>query len=97
MDIGAQDRQNELLEELINQLGSAQRQRGAELNQWKQANPELARYCRTAAESLSRVQVEFLHSMTREINEGTVAMAANPVSVRVMTSFSLNSPNSDPP
>ena len=67
--LAAQDRQNELLEELINQLGSAQRQRGVELNQWKQSNPELARYCRQAAESLSRVQVEFLHTMTREIND----------------------------
>jgi hypothetical protein len=67
--LSAQDRQNELLEELVAQLGSAQRQRVVELGQWKQANPELARACRTAAESLSRVQVEFLHSITREINE----------------------------
>ena len=35
----------------------------------EEANPDLARACRTAAESLSRVQVEFLHSITREINE----------------------------
>ena len=67
--LSAQDRQNELLEELVAQLGAAQRQRVVELGQWKQANPELARACRTAAESLSRVQVEFLHSITREINE----------------------------
>ncbi|HTU24212.1 MAG TPA: hypothetical protein VMF30_02370 [Pirellulales bacterium] len=67
--LSAQDRQNELLEELVNQLVSAQRQRVAELGQWKQANPDLARACRAAAESLSRVQVEFLHSITREINE----------------------------
>jgi hypothetical protein len=67
--LSAQDRQNELLEELVTQLVSAQRQRVAELGQWKQANPDLARACRTAAESLSRVQVEFLHSITREINE----------------------------
>jgi hypothetical protein len=67
--LSAQDRQNELLEELVTQLVSAQRQRVTELGQWKQANPDLARACRTAAESLSRVQVEFLHSITREINE----------------------------
>jgi hypothetical protein len=67
--LAAQDRQNELMEELINQLGAAQRQRGVELNQWKQANPELARHCRTAAEALSRVQIEFLHGITREIND----------------------------
>ena len=67
--LAAQDRQNELLEELVNQLGAAQRQRAIELSQWKQANPELARSCRHAAEALSRVQVEFLNSMTEEIND----------------------------
>ena len=40
-----------------------------ELGQWKQANPELARDCRQAAEALSQVQVEFLGTMTREIAE----------------------------
>jgi len=70
----AQDRQNELLEELVNQLGSSQRQRATELNQWKQANPELARNCRQAAEALSQVQVEFLATMTREINENADAL-----------------------
>lgn len=67
--LAAQDRQNELLEELVGQLGAAQRQRATELGQWKQANPELARYCRLAAESLSRVQTEFLTSLTQEVNE----------------------------
>jgi hypothetical protein len=70
----AQDRQNELLEELVNQLSAAQRQRNQELGQWKQANPELARSCRIAAEALSRVQVEFLGSMTREINDNADAL-----------------------
>ncbi len=67
--VSAQDRQNELLEELVGQLGAAQRQRATELGQWKQANPQLARYCRMAAESLSRVQTEFLASLTQEIND----------------------------
>lgn len=65
----AQERQNELLQELTNQLSAPQRQRNSELGQWKQANPELARNCRVAAEALSQVQIEFLNSMTREINE----------------------------
>ncbi len=69
--LAAQDRQNELLEELVNQLSAAQRQRSVELGQWKQANPELAQNCRQAAEALSRVQVEFLISMTREISENS--------------------------
>jgi hypothetical protein len=69
--LAAQDRQNELLEELVNQLGAAQRQRNQELGQWKQANPELARSCRVAAEALSKVQVEFLDGMTNEIKENS--------------------------
>lgn len=67
--LAAQDRQNELLEELVSQINAAQRQRQQELNQWKRANPHLARYCRKAAEILSRVQNEFLSSLTREIHE----------------------------
>jgi hypothetical protein len=72
--LAAQDRQNEILEELVNQMGAAQRQRSVELSQWKQANPELAQGCRVAAEALSQVQVEFLHTMTREINDNVDAL-----------------------
>ena len=66
--LAAQDRQNELLEELVNQFGAAQKQRANELGQWKQANPHLARNCRVAAEALGKVQTEFLDSLTREIS-----------------------------
>jgi hypothetical protein len=44
------------------------------LGQWKQANPDLARNCRVAAEALSQVQVEFLNTMTNEINENADAL-----------------------
>lgn len=67
--LAAQDRQNELLEELVGQLSAAQRQRASELGQWKQANPHLARDCRIAAEALSKVQTEYLTNLTQEINE----------------------------
>jgi len=67
--VAGQDRQNELLEELVNQLGAAQKQRATELGQWKQANPHLARCCRSAAETLGKVQTEFLDSLTQEITE----------------------------
>ncbi len=69
-----QDRQNELLEELVDQMSAAQRQRAAELGQWKEANPILARRCRAAAESLSQVQTEFLENLTHEINDNFEAM-----------------------
>ncbi|MCS7306682.1 MAG: hypothetical protein NZ602_16430 [Thermoguttaceae bacterium] len=67
--VAAQERQNALLEELVHQISAAQRQRQQELTQWKRANPQLARYCRKAAEILARVQNEFLASLTREIQE----------------------------
>jgi len=67
--LAAQDRQNELLEELVNLLGAAQKQRAAELGQWREANPGLARNCRAAAEALGRAQTEFLQNVTSEIND----------------------------
>ena len=67
--LAAQDRQNELLEELVGHMCTAQRQRANELGNWKQANPGLARNCRVAAEALSRVQTEYLISLTQEISE----------------------------
>jgi len=72
--IAGQDRQNELLEELVQQNNAVQRQRGNELSQWKEANPMLARRCRRAAEALSKVQVEFLTSLTDEVAENAEGM-----------------------
>lgn len=65
----AQDRTNELLEEVVEQMGASQRQRASELGQWKDANPRLARSCRSAAEALGKVQTEFLDNMTCEISD----------------------------
>ncbi|MCA9266026.1 MAG: hypothetical protein KDA60_19335 [Planctomycetales bacterium] len=72
--IAQQQRQNELLEELVKQSSAAQRQRASELNQWKEANPHLARRCRQAAEALSSVQTEFLTSLTEEISDNAEGM-----------------------
>lgn len=72
--LAAQDRQNELMEELVNVLGATQRQRAAELNQWKQANPHLARDCRIAAETLSRVQTAFLSRLAEEVTDNPDAL-----------------------
>jgi hypothetical protein len=65
----AQDRTNELLEELVCIMGTQQKQRAQELHQWRSANPRLSEACRNAAEALSRVQVEYLDRMTEEIND----------------------------
>ena len=59
-------RQCELLTELVSQVSLQQRQRAAELKAWKDANPELARSCRRAAESLAKVHTEFLAGVATE-------------------------------
>jgi hypothetical protein len=67
--LAAQDRTNELLEELGNAVAATQKQRANELSQWRSAHPALASACREAAEALTRVQIEFLDRMTEEIND----------------------------
>ena len=73
--LAAQDRTNEILEELLNIMAASHKQRLQELHQWKNANPRLAESCRVAAEALSRVQVEYLERITEEINETAEDMA----------------------
>jgi hypothetical protein len=65
--VAGQARQSKLLEDFVQQQNATQRQRQNELGQWKEANPELARCCRTAAETLSRVQTQFLRNLTDEV------------------------------
>ncbi|MEK6239577.1 MAG: hypothetical protein N2C14_33075 [Planctomycetales bacterium] len=67
--LSATDRQNELLEEILAQTNVAQKQRANELSQWKQSNPHLASKCRSAANALSRVQLNYLESVTDEVAE----------------------------
>ncbi len=71
----SQDRTNEILEELVTVMANAQKQRAQELHQWRHANPVLAESCREAAESLSRVQVDYLERITEEINDTAEDMA----------------------
>lgn len=67
--LAAQDRTNELLEELLTATAATQRQRTQELQRWKKANPDLADGCREAAEVLSKVQVEYLDRLTEEVSD----------------------------
>ena len=65
----AQDRTNELLEDLTSTMAANQKQRASELQQWRNAHPALATACREAAEALTKVQIEYLDRMTEEIND----------------------------
>jgi len=64
--VGLQHKQCDLLLELLAQVSLQQRQRNAELKAWKEANPQLAKSCRRAAESLAKVHTEFLSSLAQE-------------------------------
>ena len=66
--LAAQNRQNELLTELINQFTAAGRQKAMELAQWKKSNPRLARACNDAAEKLAQIQTDFIESLSDEID-----------------------------
>ena len=67
--LAAQDRTNELLEDLASTMAANHKQRASELHQWRNAHPALATSCREAAEALTRVQIEYLDRMTEEIND----------------------------
>jgi hypothetical protein len=72
--VAMQDKQNQLLEQLVQNTVAMQKQRATELQQWKDANPRLSKACRKAAESLSRVQTQFLESLTDEISDNEEAL-----------------------
>lgn len=73
--LAAQDRTNELLEEMLSSMGAMQRHRNKELADWKDANPSLAESCKYACEALTRVQSIYLDTITREINDNEENMA----------------------
>jgi hypothetical protein len=64
--VDGQQREIKLLEEIAHFVGLNHRQRQQEIANWKEANPDLARSCRLAAESLTKVQNDFIHRMTEE-------------------------------
>ncbi len=71
----AQDRTNELLEELVGTLTAQQQRRQEEMQRWRDSNPQLAENCREAAEVLSEVQVDFLDRLTEDVKDNGSAMA----------------------
>ena len=68
------DRQNELLEQLVQQAEPLDDPRSIELDRWRKANPDLAKSCRFAAETLSRAQTEFLEQLTNDVCESEDAL-----------------------
>lgn len=73
--IALQEKQNQMLEQMLNNAAQGQKQRSNELQQWKDANPRLANSCRNAAEALAKVQTQFLENITYEIVENEENLA----------------------
>ena len=67
--ISAQTEQNRLLEKILFQLSASQRQRNIELAKWKQANPELAKSCKIAADYLAQIQTNFLANLAYDVDD----------------------------
>ncbi|MFN6138514.1 MAG: hypothetical protein ACK480_08455 [Planctomycetota bacterium] len=74
--VDSHNRQNQMIEQLLQinrqvlqstQQANAQRQN--EMNQWRNAHPELVQSCKNALETLSAVQTDFLDKMTSEIQD----------------------------
>jgi hypothetical protein len=65
--VTTQERQTKLMEEMVSHLSHAQRQRHQELNNWKEQNPKLSKNCKTAAETLVKVQTQMLQTITGEV------------------------------
>lgn len=75
--IVAQTKQNELLQEIVNQLTASQRQRNLELAQWKLANPVLANSCKMAADCLGKIQTDFLSSLAYDVDDNFEELQEN--------------------
>src|SRR5206468_838417 len=67
--LSAQDRNNAILESLLEHFTLRQKQRKAELTRWQETYPDLTKQCQSAAESLGKVQNEFLGSLATEVND----------------------------
>lgn len=67
--LSAQDRTNELLEELVTAMSAQQRARHEEMQRWRASNPGLAESCREAAETLSVVQTDYLERLTDDVRD----------------------------
>lgn len=80
--VEVQHRQNQLIEQLLQvnkqvlqNANQANSQRQNEITQWRNAHPELVRSCKTALETLSGVQTDFLQKMADEVEESKEDLA----------------------
>lgn len=80
--VEVQHRQNQLIEQLLHvnkqvlqNANQANNQRQNEINQWRNAHPELVRSCKSALETLSGVQTDFLQKMADEVEDSREELA----------------------
>ena len=73
--VEGQQKEMKLLEEISHHLSHNHKQRQHDISQWKEANPDLARGCRIAAEALVKVQNQFIHNLTEEVIDNRESLA----------------------
>lgn len=73
--IEGQQKEIKLLEEIAHSVSMHHKQRQAEIGQWKETNPDLARSCRIAAEALAKAQNQFIHNLTEEVADSEEAFS----------------------
>ena len=66
-----QQQQTKLLAQLVKQTSANQRARAGELQQWREAHPDLSKQCRGAAEILGEVQTRFIEQLCQEVDEAS--------------------------
>lgn len=62
-----QERQVKLLEEINAHVSYNLRQRHSELTAWKEQHPEISQACRQAAETLAKVQAQYIRNITNDV------------------------------
>jgi hypothetical protein len=82
--VEVQHRQNQLVEQLLQvnkqvlqNACQATNQRQNEISQWRNSHPQLVQSCKSALETLSGVQTEFLQKMADEVEDSKEDLADN--------------------
>lgn len=76
--VNGQQRQNELLQRMIEQSNAAQQARVNELNAWRAAHPNLAQACHDSMASLGRAQATVLQELTEELQDSGEQIEESP-------------------
>ncbi len=67
--VEGQQKEIKLLEQISHHVSHHHKQRQVDIAHWKQQNPDLARSCRIAAETLVKAQNQLIHNLTEDVSD----------------------------